>query len=169
MKERHASLRQSLPRRRNPPWMQAVMIVWYRGASVPAPSSTRQHTWGHESFQVQKASVDTKSLWACRVTRESSESSRASPRQALLVKLRWSLVFGPCVCCERLSGDDMGGRRWRCFSANHGTRVPGHHGSLEGCAFLGLAPVSALEGSAQCFTICTSRRARRLNFGGRLP
>lgn len=56
------------------------------------------------------------------------------------------------------------GSRRRCFLANHGTRVPGGFLAIPGCALLGLAPVSALDGSAQCFTICTSRRARRLNF-----
>ena len=50
--------------------------------------------------------------------------------------------------------------------ASQPTTVGGYL-SVTGCAMLGnlgLAPVSALDKSAECFTICTSRRARRLNF-----
>lgn len=104
---------------------------------------------GHESFQVQKPPVDTKSLFPCRVTRRRA----AMMRQALLVRLRWSLLFSPSVSLgER-------GRR-RCISANHGWLVPGS----TGCGKQG-SPAPALDGSAQCFTTCTSLRAARLDFG----
>lgn len=104
---------------------------------------TRRQDMVHESSQVQKPLVETKSLLPCRVTR----SRAAMMRQALLVRLRWSLHFGPCV------GLGEGGRR-RCILANHGWRVPGS----TGCGKQG-SHVSALDGSAQCFTICTSLRA----------
>jgi hypothetical protein len=70
-----------------------------------------------------------------RFPREGSEGSRASMCQALVVKLRWSLVFGPCSCCERLSGEDMDHHGWKQEAMllsqpryAGSWRVPGHPG-----------------------------------------
>jgi hypothetical protein len=44
-----------------------------QGCFRKCAETTRANTWGHESFQVQKASVDTKSLRPCCVTRDGRE------------------------------------------------------------------------------------------------
>ena len=108
--------------------------------------------------------MDTKLLQPCRVTREGSEGNRASMCQALLVKLRWSLVFRRCVCRERLPGEQHGRRQEAVLLSQ-----PRYAGSWPSCAILGLAPVPALDGSAKRFTIRTSRYACRLNFARSLP
>jgi hypothetical protein len=97
-----------------------------------------------------------------RRPREGSVGRRASMCQALLVKLRWSLVLRPCGCGERL------GRGEQEAMLLSQPRYAGSWPSRD-VRCLGLAPVSALDGSAECFTICTSRRARRLNFARTAP
>lgn len=108
--------------------MHSVMIDWCRGgvkncAEIHAPTHV-----GMSRFRSRRR-LWIPNLCSRVVLRERApEGKRASMRQALLVKLRWSLVFRPCVCRERLPDDNMDGGGRRCFSANHGTRVPGRHG-----------------------------------------
>lgn len=85
--ERHASLRHGLPRRRNGSEDAFGHDRLVQGGHQALRGKTHANTWGHESFQVQKASVDTKSLQAYRVTREGSEGSCASMCQALLCEI----------------------------------------------------------------------------------
>ena len=150
-RERHASLRHRLPHSLDAATDAMGHDRLEQGCFRKCAETTRANTWGHESFQVQKASVDTKSLRPCRVTRDGSKGRRASMCQALLVKLRWSLVLRPCGCGERL------GRGKQEAMLLSQPRYAGSWPSRD-VRDLGLAPVSALDGSAECFTICTSRR-----------
>ena len=141
------------------------MIDWYRGASEPAPNSTRQHMGarvvsGPEGVCGYQISVavscyrrglegqprESAPSFGCEIAVESRIRPMRSLREAL----------------GRRHGMEAGG------DASQPTTVRGFL-AITACAFLGLAPVSALDGSAECFTICTSRRARRLNFARWLP
>ena len=131
VQERHASLRHRLPRllrRRTDAFGHDRLVQGgvKNCAEIHAPTHV-----GMSRFRSRRR-LWIPNLCSRVVLRERApEGKRASMRQALLVKLRWSLVFRPCVCRERLPDEDMDGGGRRCFSANHGTRVPGRHGMCD--------------------------------------